>query len=250
VGGSREIRSADFSFQFQADEPKGGKTLEDMERAHIERILRETQQQPLAGGADSGYRPVPRCTTNCGVTECGEADHLIPLALSNATWGSTNSNVWQRRWHALSRPLAEPAGDARHSFASMSAGSSTTPGDHSSGVNECRSGCACVGRVGVRPVRSVLTFVFGEAAARRPIARWSRRRASIQFYGMPPRSDLLRQRLLKEASHELGHTFGLRHWLGLALRDDVEPWVERLDVKRRRFAWLAEAGAGERRRFF
>jgi len=32
VGGSREIRSADFSFQFQADEPKGGKTLEDMER--------------------------------------------------------------------------------------------------------------------------------------------------------------------------------------------------------------------------
>ena len=31
------------TFQFQVDEPKGGKTLEDMERAHIERILRETQ---------------------------------------------------------------------------------------------------------------------------------------------------------------------------------------------------------------
>jgi DNA-binding NtrC family response regulator len=43
VGRGTEIRPSDFSFQFQADEPKGGKTLEDMERAHIERILRETQ---------------------------------------------------------------------------------------------------------------------------------------------------------------------------------------------------------------
>jgi DNA-binding NtrC family response regulator len=43
VSRSNEIRRADFSFQFQADEPRGGKTLEDMERAHIERILRETQ---------------------------------------------------------------------------------------------------------------------------------------------------------------------------------------------------------------
>jgi len=32
-----------FSFQFQAEEPKGGKTLDDVERSHIERILRETQ---------------------------------------------------------------------------------------------------------------------------------------------------------------------------------------------------------------
>ena len=43
VGRGPEIRPADFSFQFQAEEPKGGQTLEDIERAHIERILRETQ---------------------------------------------------------------------------------------------------------------------------------------------------------------------------------------------------------------
>jgi two-component system response regulator HydG len=43
VSRSNEIRRADFSFQFQAEEPRAGKTLEDMERAHIERILRETQ---------------------------------------------------------------------------------------------------------------------------------------------------------------------------------------------------------------
>ena len=43
VGRGPEIRPADFSFQFQADEPRGGQTLDDVERAHIERILRETQ---------------------------------------------------------------------------------------------------------------------------------------------------------------------------------------------------------------
>jgi transcriptional regulator with PAS, ATPase and Fis domain len=43
VGRGNEIRPADFSFQFQVDEPKGGKTLDDIERVHIERILRETQ---------------------------------------------------------------------------------------------------------------------------------------------------------------------------------------------------------------
>ncbi|HUP05486.1 MAG TPA: sigma-54 dependent transcriptional regulator [Bryobacteraceae bacterium] len=43
VGRGQEIRPGDFSFQFEVDEPRGGRTLEDMERAHIERILRETQ---------------------------------------------------------------------------------------------------------------------------------------------------------------------------------------------------------------
>ncbi len=43
VGRGAEIRPSDFSFQFQVDELKGGKTLDDVERVHIERILRETQ---------------------------------------------------------------------------------------------------------------------------------------------------------------------------------------------------------------
>jgi DNA-binding NtrC family response regulator len=38
-----EIRAADFSFQLDDDVPKGGQTLEDIGRAHIERVLRETQ---------------------------------------------------------------------------------------------------------------------------------------------------------------------------------------------------------------
>jgi DNA-binding NtrC family response regulator len=43
VGRGSEIKPADFAFPFQGDEPKSGKTLDDIERLHIERILRETQ---------------------------------------------------------------------------------------------------------------------------------------------------------------------------------------------------------------
>jgi DNA-binding NtrC family response regulator len=42
VGRGPEIRPTDFSFQFQVGEMPTGRTLEDVERAHIERILRET----------------------------------------------------------------------------------------------------------------------------------------------------------------------------------------------------------------
>ncbi|MBV9504322.1 MAG: sigma-54-dependent Fis family transcriptional regulator [Acidobacteriia bacterium] len=38
-----EIRASDFAFHTRRDEWKGGRTLEDVERLHIERILRETQ---------------------------------------------------------------------------------------------------------------------------------------------------------------------------------------------------------------
>src|ERR1035438_9558247 len=55
VGRGNEIRPADFSFQFQMDEPKGGKTLDDIERVHIESILRETQHNLSRGCADRGF---------------------------------------------------------------------------------------------------------------------------------------------------------------------------------------------------
>ena len=38
-----EIRAADFSFQFQGEPMPTGRSLDDVERAHIERILRETE---------------------------------------------------------------------------------------------------------------------------------------------------------------------------------------------------------------
>jgi DNA-binding NtrC family response regulator len=43
VGRGAEIRASDFAFPFQGDEPRTGRTLDDVERAHIERVVRETQ---------------------------------------------------------------------------------------------------------------------------------------------------------------------------------------------------------------
>jgi archaemetzincin len=57
----------------------------------------------------------------------------------------------------------------------------------------------------------VLTFVFGEAQLDGNCAVVSSARLGEEFYGLPGSETLFRERLLKEAAHELGHTFGLRH---------------------------------------
>ncbi|HLB88563.1 MAG TPA: archaemetzincin family Zn-dependent metalloprotease [Terriglobales bacterium] len=57
----------------------------------------------------------------------------------------------------------------------------------------------------------ILTFVFGEAQLGGPCAVVSAHRLRQEFYGLPPNKELLRQRLRKEAVHELGHTFDLTH---------------------------------------
>ena len=77
----------------------------------------------------------------------------------------------------------------------------------------------------------VLTFVFGEAQLDGNCAIVSTARLHEEFYGMPPRPDLLRERLLKEATHELGHTFGLRHCVDWRCVMASSHAVERLDVK-------------------
>lgn len=90
----------------------------------------------------------------------------------------------------------------------------------------------------------VLTFVFGEAQLDGNCAAVSLARLREEAYGMPPREDLLRERLLKEAVHELGHTFGLRHCPAWRCVMASSHAVERLDVKG------AEFCAACRRRVF
>jgi archaemetzincin len=77
----------------------------------------------------------------------------------------------------------------------------------------------------------VLTYVFGEAQLDGACAVVSTARLRDEFYGLPPRPDLLKERLLKEASHELGHTFGLRHCVDWSCVMASSHAVEILDVK-------------------
>ena len=77
----------------------------------------------------------------------------------------------------------------------------------------------------------ILTFVFGEAQLDGYCAVVSTARLKEEFYGLPPRQELLRERLLKEAAHELGHTFGLRHCPDWRCVMTASHDVERLDVK-------------------
>lgn len=54
-----------------------------------------------------------------------------------------------------------------------------------------------------------LTFVFGEARQR--VAIISLTRLRNEFYNLPKDQSFFRKRVLTEAVHELGHTYGLRH---------------------------------------
>jgi archaemetzincin len=77
----------------------------------------------------------------------------------------------------------------------------------------------------------VLSFVFGEAQVSGLCAVVSTHRLREEIYGLPADSSILLDRLTKEAVHELGHTFGLRHcddWTCVMASTNS---VERLDIR-------------------
>jgi len=57
----------------------------------------------------------------------------------------------------------------------------------------------------------ILKYVFGEAQMGGPCAVVSSHRLRQEFYGLERDDAILRQRLLKESVHELGHTLDLHH---------------------------------------
>jgi len=90
----------------------------------------------------------------------------------------------------------------------------------------------------------VLTFVFGEAQLSGPCAVVSLHRLREEFYGLPGREELMRERLVKEAVHELGHTFDLRHcddWRCVMTSSHA---VARLDVKGAEFCYSCRRSLG------
>jgi archaemetzincin len=78
----------------------------------------------------------------------------------------------------------------------------------------------------------ILTFVFGEAQLDGPCAVVSTHRLRQEFYGLPSDPELMHQRLLKEAVHELGHTLSLTHCEDYQCTMAPSHAVEWIDLKR------------------
>jgi archaemetzincin len=56
-----------------------------------------------------------------------------------------------------------------------------------------------------------LNFIFGQAQAGGPTAIIALARLHPEFWGHPPNQRRFQERTIKEAIHELGHTYGLEH---------------------------------------
>ncbi|HTY10822.1 MAG TPA: archaemetzincin family Zn-dependent metalloprotease [Bacteroidota bacterium] len=81
----------------------------------------------------------------------------------------------------------------------------------------------------------VLTYVFGEAQLDGQMAVVSTHRLDDRLYGLPANPALLHERLIKEAVHELGHTFGLVHCHDYQCVMHSSTAAEDIDVKSENF---------------
>lgn len=76
-----------------------------------------------------------------------------------------------------------------------------------------------------------LTFIFGEAQLNGKHSILSVCRLYEEFYSNISNKHLLLERTIKEALHELGHCFGLRHCLDWDCVMHSSPGIEEVDIK-------------------
>lgn len=86
----------------------------------------------------------------------------------------------------------------------------------------------------------IFTFLFGEAQLNGVGALVSIHRLRNEFYGLPSNKELLISRLIKEAIHELGHTFGLIHCFTIRCVMNTSTYVEEIDQKSSLFCKFCE----------
>jgi archaemetzincin len=166
--------------------------------------------------------------------------HVIPLATpagyADGSAHDPSLDALERLAAALARTFRTPCQIRPETFDLSIALDATRKQLHSTAIlqqleRRCDPGARVLGVTTADLYVPVLTFVFGEAQLEGNCAVVSTARLKDEFYGLPPREDLMRERLLKEAAHELGHTFGLRHCADWRCVMTSSHAVERLDVK-------------------
>ncbi len=85
-----------------------------------------------------------------------------------------------------------------------------------------------------------LNFVFGQADVTGRRAVISLYRLRQEFYGLPRDEDIFRQRVIKEAVHELGHTYGLGHCPNPACVMHFSNTLSDTDLKEWKFCSLCQ----------
>ena len=91
----------------------------------------------------------------------------------------------------------------------------------------------------------IFTFVFGEAQVGGKAALMSAHRLRQQFYGLPDDRKLLYTRAEKEATHELGHAYGLTHCRSYDCVMRFANSVEVVDIKSSEFCSLCSDKLGQ-----
>jgi archaemetzincin len=105
-----------------------------------------------------------------------------------------------------------------------------------------------LGVAGVDLFIPILTYVFGEAQLEGTAAVVSTYRLDNAIYGLPKDDGLLLDRLTKEATHELGHTFGLLHCQRGHCVMHSSTYAEDVDLKSPQFCASCDPVAGRGRR--
>ncbi|MDP2931364.1 MAG: archaemetzincin family Zn-dependent metalloprotease [Chloroflexota bacterium] len=82
-----------------------------------------------------------------------------------------------------------------------------------SSLRSLTAGVRCLGIVNVDLYSPGLNYILGEADIGSGVALISLYRLRPQVYGLPPDEKLYHNRIIKEAVHELGHTYYLNHCL-------------------------------------
>ncbi len=86
----------------------------------------------------------------------------------------------------------------------------------------------------------ILSFVFGQAQLQGQVAIISLARLRQEFYGLTPTKSLLHTRAIKEALHEIGHTFGLVHCPDRTCAMSLSTNIRQVDGKKMEFCRSCE----------